>query len=208
MLNDDRQLPTVPPTVHNLFPTALFVFDLKAHSALNAQLLALIYHLRSLDAGDTTSRSNVLGWHSRGNLFDLQEVQPFKALVDGAIATAASQMGYDQVPITAANCWANINPKYASNKIHDHANCLFSGVYYVQTPPESGVLMFYDPRTAKTFYKPNVPQFTAYTADAIAHAAEAGLLLIFPSWLRHGVEPNLGEGDRISISFNYVFANP
>ena len=26
--------------------------------------------------------------------------------------------------------------------------------------------------------------------------------LIFPSWLQHGVEPNLSDGDRVCISFN------
>ncbi|WP_421656920.1 TIGR02466 family protein [Leptothermofonsia sp. ETS-13] len=189
---------------HNLFPTALFVFSLKEHDKLNQQLLALIYRLKQSDPGQTAS--NVLGWHSKVNLFELSEIQPFKQLVDGAIAQVAQAVGYGNVRIVAANCWANVNPKYASNKIHDHANSLFSGVYYVKTPKDCGNLMFYDPRSARTFYKPNVQGYTAYTADAVAHVAEAGLLLIFPSWLKHGVEPNLSDEDRISISFNYVFA--
>lgn len=189
---------------HTIFPTALFVFSLKNYEGLNQQLLETIDQLRSVDPG--YSASNVLGWHSRGNLFDLEAIQPFKALVDAAIAEAANATGYGGVRITAANCWANINPKYASNKIHDHANCLFSGVYYVKTPKDCGNIMFYDPRTARTFYKPLVSNFTAYTAEAIAHVAEAGLLIIFPSWLKHGVEPNLSDEDRVSISFNYVFA--
>ncbi|MCL6434781.1 MAG: hypothetical protein K6T90_11320 [Leptolyngbyaceae cyanobacterium HOT.MB2.61] len=188
---------------HNLFPTPLFVFSLKEHDKLNQHLLALIYRLKQSDPGHTAS--NVLGWHSKVNLFELSEIQPFKQLVDEAIAQVAQAVGYGNVRITAANCWANVNPKYASNKIHDHANCLFSGVYYVQTPKDCGSLMFYDPRSARTFYKPNVQSYTAYTADAVAHVAEAGLLLIFPSWLKHGVEPNLSDEDRISISFNYVF---
>lgn len=191
-------------TCHTLFPTGLFVFDLKQHEALNQTLLSLIYSLKERDPGYTAS--NVLGWHSKGNLFDFPEVKPFKELVDAAIAEIAQAIGYSGVKITAANCWANVNPKYASNKIHDHANCLFSGVYYLKTPPNCGNLMFYDPRPARTFYKPLVSNFTAYTADAVAHTAEAGLLLIFPSWLSHGVEPNLSDDDRISISFNYVFA--
>jgi ectoine hydroxylase-related dioxygenase (phytanoyl-CoA dioxygenase family) len=31
---------------------------------------------------------------------------------------------------------------------------------------------------------------------------EAGTLIIFPSWLEHGVNQNLGNADRISIAFN------
>ncbi|UBF25016.1 hypothetical protein K9N68_25765 [Kovacikia minuta CCNUW1] len=188
---------------HNLFPTPLFVFSLENHEGLNLQLLELIGQLKRSDPGYTAS--NVLGWHSRGNLFELKEMQPFKELVDRAIAEVAQVTGYSGVKITPANCWANVNPKYASNKIHDHANCLFSGVYYVKTPPKCGELMFYDPRSARTFYKPLVSDFTAYTADAISHVAEAGLLLIFPSWLKHGVEPNLSDEERVSISFNYIF---
>jgi uncharacterized protein (TIGR02466 family) len=31
---------------------------------------------------------------------------------------------------------------------------------------------------------------------------EVGKLIIFPSWLDHGVNPNLSDTDRISMSFN------
>lgn len=188
---------------HALFPTPLFSFQLVDHGALDDVLLSVIGRLKNSDPGRTAS--NVLGWHSRGNLFDLEEIQPFQRLVTEAIAECANAMGYENVPIRPANCWANVNPPYASNKIHDHANCLFSGVYYLKTPENCGNLMFYDPREARTFYKPSVQTFTAYTADAVAHTAEPGLLLIFPSWLKHGVEPNLSTSDRISVSFNYVF---
>src|SRR5579883_1202223 len=189
--------------LHHLFPTSLFVFSIDNHEDLNQPLLEVIYRLKQLDPG--CSASNLLGWHSQSNLFELHEIKPFKELVDAAILEVAQAVGYGAIQIKAANCWANVNPKYASNKIHDHANCLFSGVYYVKAPKDSGNLMFYDPRSAKTFYRPSVSEFTAYTAEAIAHAAQAGLLLIFPSWLKHGVEPNLSDEDRVSISFNYVF---
>lgn len=190
--------------LHHLFPSVLVTFRLKDYAALNAQLLELVYRLKQIDPG--YAASNVLGWHSKGNLFELPELRPLKDLTDAAVREVAQAVGYGDVQIKAANCWANINPQYASNKIHDHANCLFSGVYYLKAPKDSGTLMFYDPRSAKTFYKPLVSTFTTYTADAIAHVAEEGLMLIFPSWLKHGVEPNLSNEDRVSISFNYAFA--
>lgn len=186
-----------------LFPTPLFSFNLNNYQELNQQLLEVIYQIKAMDPGHVAS--NVLGWHSKINLFEIARFQPFKQLVDKAVSECAEALGYGKVKISAANCWVNISPKYASNKIHDHANCLFSGVYYVKTPKNCGNLMFYDPRSARTFYKPNVPNFTPYTADAVAYAVEEGALLIFPSWLKHGVEPNMSDEDRISISFNYVF---
>lgn len=190
---------------HQLFPTPLFVFNLQDHEAMDHKLLQIIYQLKASDPGAVAS--NVLGWHSRGNLFKLDgEFQVFKQLVDSAIMEVAQAIGYGNVQIAPANCWANVSPKHASNKIHDHANCLLSGVYYLKTPKDCGNLMFYDPRSARTFYKPLVQDFTPFTADAIAYEPQAGLLLIFPSWLKHGVEPNLSDSDRVSVSFNYIFS--
>jgi uncharacterized protein (TIGR02466 family) len=101
-----------------------------------------------------------------------------------------------------------LNPKYAENTVHDHANCLFSGVYYVQTPPDSGNLTFHDPRNARVFMQPKVTSFTPYIADAIDVEVQEGIIIVFPSWLKHGVAPNLSNRDRISLSFNYVFVRP
>jgi uncharacterized protein (TIGR02466 family) len=198
---------TTPPwkaSFHALFPTPLFVFELADHREMDQHLLQSIYHLRQTEPGVVAS--NILGWHSKTNLFELPDFQAFKRLVDEAIVQVAQAVGYGHVNIRPANCWANINPPNASNKIHDHANCLFSGVYYVRAPENCGNLMLYDPRSARTFYRPAVKDYTAYTADAVAHAAETGLLLIFPSWLKHGVDPNLSQEERVSISFNYVFS--
>jgi len=35
-------------------------------------------------------------------------------------------------------------------------------------------------------------------------APRPGMLLLWESWLRHGVEPNHAKAPRISISFNYA----
>ena len=36
---------------------------------------------------------------------------------------------------------------------------------------------------------------------------EENVLLLFPSWLKHYVNPNLSNEDRISLSFNTNFKN-
>jgi hypothetical protein len=36
---------------------------------------------------------------------------------------------------------------------------------------------------------------------------KSGMIVMFPSWLSHGVDPWEGEGERISIALN-VFASP
>ncbi|HBC43100.1 MAG TPA: hypothetical protein DCZ88_14755, partial [Pseudanabaena sp.] len=36
----------------------------------------------------------------------------------------------------------------------------------------------------------------------ISYKATEGTMIIFPSWLNHGVEANLSDEDRLCISFN------
>ena len=47
-------------------------------------------------------------------------------------------------------------------------------------------------------------RMTANGADA---ESKEGRLLIFPAWVKHTVPANDGQSDRISISFNLMFAN-
>ena len=42
--------------------------------------------------------------------------------------------------------WANINMRYSHNRNHVHPGALWSGVYYIQTPKDSGRIWFTDPR--------------------------------------------------------------
>lgn len=81
-------------------------------------------------------------------------------------------------------------------------------MYYVKIPPNSGHLTFHDPRNARVFMQPKVTSFIPYIADAIDIEVQEGVIVIFPSWLKHGVAPNLSDCDRVSLSFNYVFVRP
>lgn len=56
-------------------------------------------------------------------------------------------MGYDRAfdPV-CDSMWANINPRGAYNRYPSHPHALWSGVYYVQTPENSALLSFNDPR--------------------------------------------------------------
>jgi len=41
-----------------------------------------------------------------------------------------------------------------------------------------------------------------WTAEQTTYKPKAGMMVIFPSWLWHGVEPNMNDKPRISIAFN------
>ena len=106
--------------------------------------------------------------------------------------------------------WANINPRYASNHQHTHPHALWSGVYYVQTPPNCGLLYFTDPRPQTQVLTPyyDLKRRSPATWLEVHYQPIEGRLIVFPAWLSHAVQPNLTEeegaaADRISVSFNF-----
>jgi uncharacterized protein (TIGR02466 family) len=79
---------------------------------------------------------------------------------------------------------------------HCHAGCDLSGVYYYQAPKNSGSIYFLNPLTnlvANEFFKPD---------DLVTYPPDNGIIILFPSWLYHGVRSNDSNGVRISLSFN------
>ena len=82
---------------------------------------------------------------------------------------------------------------------------MISGTYYVAVPEGSGPIVYEDPRLAMMMAAPprkkNAPrQFGHHVSETPA----AGSLFLWESWLRHEVPLNRAEGNRISVSFNYV----
>ena len=103
-----------------------------------------------------------------------------------------------------------VSPRYGFNKAHTHPGAVWSGVYYVQTPSDSGKIAFYDPRPQANVLNIRYNKAQSKKKEVLGRVnydPKVGRLLLFPSWLQHEVQPNLSElegddGDRISISFN------
>jgi uncharacterized protein (TIGR02466 family) len=195
------------------FPTLIYYRDLPDGVALNARFLEAIRAIRAEDEAGI-ERSNVPGlggWHSRN---DLNHRPAFAPLTDRIMATAAeisAQQGYDPGwELAIDNMWAIVNPPGAHNKSHIHSNVLWSGVYYVQAPENSGRIVFQDPRTAALMLlarRDTTRQAPPDQWSEVYFQPTPGRILMFPSWLYHSVEPNMaaGEGEaaeRVIISFN------
>ena len=50
--------------------------------------------------------------------------------------------------------WSNINPPGGMNRAHQHPNSLWSGVYYIKAPKNSGHLKIDDPRSSAAMVRP------------------------------------------------------
>jgi uncharacterized protein (TIGR02466 family) len=193
------------------FPTPIFRRRWPDSAELNAGLRELVLARRAKTP--STARSNVGGWQSSHDLMSWggphiaalgQRIEEaFGAAMEAEIGTRAFTC---RLAVTA---WANANGDGDYNRHHTHAGNHWSGVYYVdlgEPDPEvvpNGAIEFLDPRPAVGVYDlPNVPTWSTWTVQP-----QPGEMLLFPSWLRHGVLPFRGAGTRISLAFNLRVAD-
>ena len=194
------------------FSTPIFYKDLPNAKELNKNLLKHVKKWKKEDEKGIV-RSNSLGWHSAVDMHHRSEYNHFTKWLFAKVNEVFLHQGYD--PRAEAHCdnmWANINKRYSHNRNHTHPGCLWSGVYYIQAPKDSGRIWFTDPRGEAHMLVPRYEnQRSSNTWREVFYEPIAGRLIIFPSWLMHEVEPNLNKeyedendtrGWRYSISFN------
>ncbi len=196
------------------YPTPIYYLDLDGADALNQFMLTRIYAWRDRDENGIvrSNQRNVGAWHSPTTMNALPEFDLFTQKIIQTMTGIYQDQQYDpDAGPVCFNMWANINPRGAYNRSHTHPGSLWSGVYYVQTPPDCGRVIFLDPRAQAEFALPRMAKDVKSQPmhwKEVHHNAVAGRLVVFPGWLRHEVEPNLCKldapySDRISISFNF-----
>ncbi len=187
-----------------LFPSAVWTTFFDDRESFNASLLERIYQLRDKDP-DGVANTNVKGWQSPNNLQNLQEFADINLRIIQVCQRIGESQNFSPNLVFQHQAWANINSPGASNKIHYHANCHFSGIYYISLQaPECGSIFFRDPRVASRMLSYPVTRPTEFTTGEVRMDPEEGRMYVFPGWLEHGVDENQSGRDRISIAFNVL----
>ena len=182
------------------FPTLIYAEDFK----LNTNELAQnIINWSKQNPG--LKKTNVNGWHSETDMHQKPEYKPLVDELFKMVHQVFNAEFLDKQPVLG-NMWANINYKGGYNKPHVHPNSVFSGVYYVKTPPKCGNLVCNDPRpgiqTCMPSRKKEEPP--KYLWREVHLQPQENRALIFPAWLWHNVQPNESNDIRISVSFNFL----
>lgn len=187
-----------------LFPSLVWTTVFDDRQSFNAQMLALAYQLREQDP-DGVANTNVNGWQSPSILQNLPEFEAINRRILQATQRIGESQGFRPGTPYRHQAWVNISPPGAFNSVHYHANCHFSGVYYINLKaPECGSIYFRDPRVASRMLTYPVDQATDFTTSEVRMRPEEGRLYVFPGWLEHGVDINQSDADRVSISFNVL----
>ncbi|MSO64516.1 MAG: hypothetical protein EXQ85_01705 [Alphaproteobacteria bacterium] len=205
--------------VRPAFPTPVLMAQIPDADKINADLKKLILAREKSTPPRDSYDSNIGGWHSErdfmkwGGKYGKRLVETAEVLAE---RMTASRSGRPVELKWRVNAWANINRKGHSNELHVHPGAYWSGVYYVddggcaQHKEFGGEFVIMDPRgPGPSMYAPLLcfrgPGGNSVGATELL-TPRAGIMVMFPSWLSHGVRPYNGDGTRISISFNLSVA--
>lgn len=188
------------------YPTPIGRFRMPDAADVNRELRRIILEKEAVEPTD--DYSNVGGWHSRQDLWEWQapEIGVLKGWIMDAVkhmigVTTEGAAPSGRIAVTA---WANVSRRGHYHRVHNHPGSAWSGVYYVDAGTEapgqrlSGILELCDPRPFTEMVASPGNKF----GQRVIFRPEAGMMVLFPSWLYHFVNPYFGDGERISIAFN------
>ena len=185
------------------FPTSVYIKDFPNFGELNKYLEDHIMRWSQNDKG--VSKTNAGGWHSTTDMNRRKEYNPLTKELFNMQDEIFQKEHLTMKPVLG-NMWANINYPKCYNRPHIHPNSLFSGVYWVKAPQNSGNFMIYDPRPGIQMAMPNRKEgkLPSQFWREVHYQPKAGTCIMFPSWLWHEVKPNESNDTRISVSFNFL----
>lgn len=187
-----------------MFPTLVWKLRLKGElcQAIDAQILRALEHMRSALPPLAPGQ----GWQSQTRLHRREEFAALVACVNDAARSVLRFLHIACEDLEISGAWATVLAPGAQHRAHAHPNNFLSAVYYLRTHPGADTISFHDPRRQAAVIRPPVTRLTAQNTDQVVVEVANGTLLMFPSYLEHSVDPTRCAEERISISFNLMFA--
>lgn len=192
--------------IRAFFPVVIQVSEIEGAEELNKKLLKSIYEIK-----ETVPNSKPPGWccevyttiRTPYGLLEREDFKGFLAIAKEKVMTYARGLRYDvdKYPPKINECWVNVYSASNSQEVHRHPNSVFSGIYYVKAPKGCAPTLFHS-EVSDVMLDPPVVERTPLNVQVQAIEAVEGRMVIFRSWVRHGVLPSPIDDDRVTISFN------
>ena len=129
--------------IHNLFPSIVQEIDIENFSLVKKRVTSYIYKERE-KFPESVVKSNRGGWQSESTYCNYDNI--LRNIVSGGLSLSSKIYKSDK-KLALGSLWININGKGDYNVMHNHPNCDFSGVLWIKTPPDCGIIKFESPHS-------------------------------------------------------------
>ena len=184
-----------------IFPVPIHQIDTHGFDEIKDELIDYAYDLKRKEPIGK-SNTNRGGWQS--SVFDvgLKDDKLHEFLINSLVGLPPFKKSID----FTVKSWININKPGDYNVSHNHPNCNLAGVLWIKAPKNSGKIVFDSPNNHSSYHEiesySEEFKYSSNIYQTFYFIPTEGTILIFPSYLRHLVEENKSEEDRISVSFN------
>ena len=193
--------------LHILFPTPVYQNFLEFRPS---ELKSMIDYVSNLDwASDKDIYEGPNGETTKleADLLSEPELENLRKKIDEEVYNFAKslQIDFSKHGLKRINSWGNLQKKGNYIKEHRHNNTQFSGVFYLQTPENSGDIIFTTRNATwiNSYWEPSLTGYDDLNSFEKRFRPQQCGIFLFPAHLDHYVTPSHSEEERFSISFNY-----
>ena len=193
--------------LHILFPTPVYQNFLEFRPS---ELKSMIDYVSNLDwASDKDIYEGPNGETTKleADLLSEPELENLRKKIDEEVYNFAKslQIDFSKHGLKRINSWGNLQKKGNYIKEHRHNNTQFSGVFYLQTPENSGDIIFTTRNATwiNSYWEPSLTGYDDLNSFEKRFSPQQCGIFLFPAHLDHYVTPSHSEEERYSFSFNY-----
>ena len=193
--------------LHILFPTPVYQNCLEFRPS---ELKSMIDYVSNLDwASDKDIYEGPNGETTKleADLLSEPELENLRKKIDEEVYNFAKslQIDFGKHGLKRINSWGNLQKKGNYIKEHRHNNTQFSGVFYLQTPENSGDIIFTTRNATwiNSYWEQSLTGYDDLNSFEMRFRPQQCGIFLFPAHLDHYVTPSHSEEERYSISFNY-----
>lgn len=186
----------------NLFPVPLFGTEYEGAEELRKVLAPKFLEIEAADENPAMYTANgYTNYNPKQNALEFEECADLKEFVldCGRKANQSINSAGDSMLVGS---WFSINRKYSYHPIHNHVPATWSGVYYVQAEEDDAYITFFDDNKVTNWPWAPFGESNEYNTPTFSIMPRTGRLLLFPSFLKHTVEQQFHDRERMTISFN------
>lgn len=189
---------------HALFPSIMIEGECPHFDLIKDSLINWIENYKRNT--ESVICTNMGGWQSPSDFWTQESFLKYFNYIFSCISTCLKIYNRE---FKISNMWININHPGSYNVEHDHPESILSGVLWVKVSDNCGGLKFNSPKSfsehslIETLDKDIQRQINYFSTFEFKNPRE-GVMVLFPSHIRHSVDFNRSNSDRISIAFNLI----
>jgi len=193
--------------IEHWFPIKILYHDVDNN--IKTQTKAVVNNEFKEQCLNFISKENLTtSFYNQKNILDDNKFFVLREEIINVANSFAKELGFSGYKkLVIKESWLNSFNKGNYEILHNHYSNFISGVYYVNSNEKCSNFYFEDHIETRKMWSDYYQCYRMDNVQATVYPPIEGRMLLFPSWLIHGVQPNEEEIERISLAFNLDVEN-